>query len=93
MAMSDYEKSKFRFSETFNNADGKTSGSGFIGVISSLVAIICFLGAVVGWLLGIPGVDIILTQAILLFTIGGGLLASRKVVGGIQGKRNVPPEN
>jgi len=32
MAMG-YNKSKFRFSETFNNSNGKTSGSGFVGVI------------------------------------------------------------
>ena len=38
MAMTNYEKSKFRFSETFNNINGKTSGSAFIGVILGLIA-------------------------------------------------------
>ena len=47
-----YDKSKFVFSETFNNKDGKTSGSGFIGVITGLVAAAAFVAGVVGWFLG-----------------------------------------
>ena len=47
-----YDKSKFVFSETFNNKDGKTSGSGFIGVITGLVAAAAFVAGVVGWYLG-----------------------------------------
>lgn len=45
------DKSKFVFSETFNNKDGKTSGSGFIGVICGMIAAAAFIAGVVGWYL------------------------------------------
>ena len=48
MAMG-YNKSKFRFSETFNNSNGKTSGSGFVGVITGILTSIAFAAAMVGW--------------------------------------------
>ena len=54
MAM--YNKSKFRFSETFNNANGKTSGSGFVGVIMGLTTTIAFCVVLVGWWVGKPEV-------------------------------------
>ena len=40
-----FNKSEFNFSEVFNNTNGKTSGSGFVGVIGSLfcMAIIAFI--------------------------------------------------
>jgi hypothetical protein len=47
-----YDKSKFVFSETFNNSDGKTSGSGFIGVIMGLTTVGAFIAGIVGWYLG-----------------------------------------
>ena len=31
-----FNKSEFKFSEIFNNSNGKTSGSGFVGVVGSL---------------------------------------------------------
>lgn len=52
MGMNGYDKSKFIFSETFNNSNGKTSGSGFIGVIMGLTAVAAFIAGVVGWYLG-----------------------------------------
>jgi len=41
-----YDKSKFNFSETFNNGDGKTSGSGFIRVYLGLIAGLGFIAGI-----------------------------------------------
>lgn len=49
-----YNKSKFVFSETFNNDNGKTSGSGFIGVMFGILITICFAATMVGWFLKMP---------------------------------------
>lgn len=46
--MTKYNGNKFSFQETFNNADGKTSGSGFIGIIGSLFCMsIVIIGLIV----------------------------------------------
>ena len=51
--MSMYEKGKFKFSETFNNSNGKTSGSGFAGIILSLIGGVGFICGTVGYFFGI----------------------------------------
>ena len=48
------EKSKFVLSETFNNKDGKTSGSGFIGVILGLIAAVSIIALMFGYFFQIP---------------------------------------
>jgi len=84
-----FDKSKFSFPEVFNNSSGKTSGSGFIGVIGSLfcmlfllvIAILIYFlrsqsGAHVGEVL-----DIYQSIIMGLFTLAGlyaGLLGLRK---------------
>ena len=83
MAMSDYEKSKFRFSETFNNDNGKTSGSGFIGVILGLVAAITWL-ALPALLILFDAIDSatvieLVKQTINLVWASAALLGARKV--------------
>jgi len=80
MAMG-YDKSKFRFSETFNNSDGKTSGSGFIGVIFGLTAAICFIIIMAGWWLGKPDVLEVFDRALQLGLLSAALLGVRKVSG------------
>ena len=79
MAMMDYEKSKFRFSETFNNSDGKTSGSGFVGVIMGLVATLGSITCMVGWYLGLDDVDVIFDLVLKLGGLSALLMGVRKV--------------
>ena len=85
-----YNKSKFVFSETFNNRDGKTSGSGFAGIILMLVGAASFIAAMVGWFLQVPEVLEVMGKIILLLTIAGGLLGVRKLAGGKEDNSSVP---
>ncbi|MFW6311047.1 MAG: hypothetical protein ACOC1K_02305 [Nanoarchaeota archaeon] len=79
--MSDFEKSKFRFSETFNNRDGKTSGSGFVGVIMGLIASLGFVGGLVGFFFGLDGMISVLEMSIQLGFLSSILMGVRKVSG------------
>jgi hypothetical protein len=81
MAMMDYEKSKFRFSETFNNSNGKTSGSGFVGVIMGLTATLAFIAGVVGWYLQVSEVMEFFEQVLKLGSLSALLMGVRKVSG------------
>ena len=83
MAMMDYEKSKFRFSETFNNSDGKTSGSGFVGVIMGLVATLGSIACIVGWYLGLEDVEVVFKLVLQLGGLSALLMGVRKVSGHI----------
>jgi hypothetical protein len=79
----DFEKSKFRFSETFNNANGKTSGSGFIGVIFGIVTAVAFFVLTISFALGFGGNDLvdIIKHTLSLGGISAMLLGARKVAG------------
>jgi len=79
MAMMDYEKSKFRFSETFNNSNGKTSGSGFVGVIMGLIATLSFIAIMVGWYLGLDDVMEMAEKVLKLGGLSAVLMGVRKV--------------
>ena len=85
MAMSDYEKSKFRFSETFNNKDGKTSGSGFTGVHFGLIVSISWLAGIFGIYFGVEfeTLDMFFTRTLALAATVALLLGARKIVGAI----------
>jgi hypothetical protein len=81
-----YNRSKFIFSETFNNANGKTSGSGFIGVILGLTAVVGILSGVVGYFLQIPntlGFMEVILKLVAAVTI---LLGIRKLSGDFNSK-------
>lgn len=77
-----FDINKFRFVETFNNSNGKTSGSGFIGVIGSLVSMFCLIIVIIGYLIGLQNTTEILTSLTLIIGIYTGLLMTRKIVGG-----------
>lgn len=79
MAM--YNKSRFRFSETFNNANGKTSGSGFVGVIMGLTTTIAFCVVLAGWWIGKPEVLEIFEKVLQLGMLSAGLMGVRKISG------------
>jgi cobalamin biosynthesis protein CobD/CbiB len=82
MGMGKYNHSKFVFSETFNNRDGKTSGSGFAGIILTLTGAACFVAAMVGWYLQKPDVIEIMGKIIIVLTLASALLGVRKFMGG-----------
>lgn len=69
--------SKFSFAEMTSNDDGKTSGSGTVGIVISFIGGLCFfLGAIDKMFLS--GTVDILTQSIIVIGIGVGLLGYRK---------------
>ena len=76
-----YNKNKFIFKELFTNESGKNSGSGFIGVIGSLVSMICLLITMIGYIIGKQNTVEILTSIVLIIGIFTGLLMTRKIVG------------
>jgi len=80
-----FDKSKFVFSETFNNTDGKTSGSGFMGILLGLVGSACMVAAMVGWFMNIPNVIEVMGKIIIVLSLSGALLGLRKFVGSKNG--------
>ena len=69
--------SKFSWAELFSNNDGKTSGSGFSGVIICLVGTLCFFLGCIDKMFISKEIDII-TQSIVFVGIGATLLGARK---------------
>jgi hypothetical protein len=88
-----FNKSKFVFSETFNNADGKTSGSGFIGVILGLVGALSFLAAMGGYFYNLPNTLEVMNSVVQLILIAAALMGARKLTGAIGNGKNetLPP--
>ena len=74
-----FNKSKFVFSETFNNSNGKTSGSGFIGVIMGIACILGFCSGVVGWYLEKPLIIEFMDKVLQFGGLSALLLGVRKV--------------
>jgi len=72
---------KFVFSELFNNTNGKTSGSGFIGVIMGLVGCLAFIAAIVGFFLELPETIPFMQQTIFFIGSATVLLGVRKLSG------------
>ena len=77
--MGTFDHKKFRFAETFTNTNGKTSGSGFIGVILGLIAGGAFIGAMVGYFLEIPNTIEVMEQMLKLIGASTLLLGVRKL--------------
>jgi hypothetical protein len=91
MAMEDFEKSKFRFSEVFNNTSGKTSGSAFLGIILGLIAGLTWV-VLPALMIIFEDIDSETTLEIMKETINlvwasAGLLGIRKLAGSL-GKNN-----
>lgn len=74
-------KHKFIFAEVFNNSDGKTSGSGFIGVVMGLVGCLAFVAAIVGYFLQLPDTVPFMQQTIFFIGSATVLLGIRKYAG------------
>ena len=69
--------SKFSFQEIFSNDNGKSSGSGFAGVVICTIGAICFLMGVVDKMFLSHTPDV-MNSTIGFVTLGAGLLGVRK---------------
>jgi len=92
MAMTEFQKSKFKFSETFNNSNGKTSGSGFVGVIMGLVAVLGFVAGLVGFFFKLDNMMDVLESSLQLGLLSAALMGVRKA-SGIFGNKKLEVEN
>ena len=81
--MSMFEKSEFKFSETFNNSDGKSSGSAFVGVWLGLIGGIGFIAGTFGYFFDLPDTMEYLGFVMKLIFAASILMGARKVVGQI----------
>ncbi|MCK9447125.1 hypothetical protein M0Q50_09765 [bacterium] len=80
-----FNKNKFKFIETFiNTKTGKTSGSGFIGVILGLIAAIAFIFTMIGYFYEIPGTIEVMQKIIEMIAAVTILLGVRKVSGNFE---------
>jgi hypothetical protein len=77
--MSKFDKNKFVFHETFTNSSGKTSGSGFVGVILGIIAALSFIATMVGYFMQIPNTLEVMKIIINLVFSSALLLGVRKV--------------
>jgi hypothetical protein len=68
---------KFSFAQMTSNSDGKTSGSGTMGILICAVGSICFLLGCLDVMFFSKTIDI-LTQSIIITGIGASLLGYRK---------------
>lgn len=87
MSIVKYDRSKFVFSELFINADGKTSGSGFIGVILGIIAGAGIIAGTVGYFLEISNTLEYFAVILKLITAVTILLGVRKVSGDLNSKK------
>ena len=70
--------SSFSFSEMTSNSDGKTSGSGFAGLVIVLIGALSFITGVILIVLGMDDNEIMI-QSIALIYAGAALLGVRKI--------------
>jgi hypothetical protein len=77
--MSKFNEKKFRFAETFTNTNGKTSGSGFIGVSLGVIAGLAIIALMVGYFLEIPNTLEMMGKILELIFASALLLGVRKV--------------
>lgn len=68
---------KFSFGQLTSNSDGKTSGSGTAGLYIVFIGGICFVLGCINKMFLNESIDII-TQSIVIITIGAALLGYRK---------------
>jgi len=82
-----FNKSQFKFSETFNNSNGKTSGSGFLGVILGIITGVSFIAGTIGWFLNITDVMEFFDKVLQLGFLSSILLGVRKIAGTINNNK------
>ena len=82
---SSYDKNKFVFKELTMNANGKQSGSGFIGVILGMIAAASFIATMFGYFLGIPNTTEVMSMVIQMVFAVSVLLGVRKAASSFRG--------
>lgn len=87
--MSDFDRKKFVFHETFMNQNGKTSGSGFVGVILGLISGVAFIAAMVGYYFELPNTIEVMGEILKLVAAATILLGIRKVSSDYANTKNV----
>ena len=70
---------KFSFAQMTANNDGKTSGSGTLGVIAGFAGVLGFFWGVIDYSFFSKDSQI-MTESIVVLTLGAGLLGYRKSV-------------
>jgi hypothetical protein len=91
--MKKFDEKRFVFYETFTNTNGKSSGSGFIGVIIGLIAAISFIAAMTGYFFKLPNTVEVMGEILKLVAASALLLGVRKVAGKIGNGTNYDDEN
>jgi hypothetical protein len=71
------DSNKFSLAQMTSNSDGKTSGSGTMGILICTVGTLCFLLGCIDKIFLSKEIDVI-TQSIVLVGIGSALLGYRK---------------
>ena len=74
--------SKFNWVEIFNNKDGKTSGSGFLGILFGITGILSFIACIIAWYLKMPNLLDVMGNVIWLIACSSALMGVRKFMGG-----------
>ncbi len=86
--MSNFNKNKFLWHELFSNESGKTSASGFIGVILGIVGALSFICVMIGYWLQWPLTIEISGEILKLIGAIAVLLGVRKVSGNFSRNNN-----
>ena len=73
----DLDINKFSFGQMTSNADGKTSGTGTMGILICTVGTLCFLLGCIDKMFLSKSIDVI-SQSIIFVGIGAGLMGYRK---------------
>jgi len=77
--MDNFDKTKFNIAEIFNNKNGKSSGSGFLGIILGLIAGISFIIAMIGYIFHLPDTLNVMSNILTLAFTACALLGIRKI--------------
>ena len=89
--MEQYDTKKFNFKELVTNTNGKTSGSGMLGMIMGIIGCISFLACMFGYFLEIPETIEVMRQTSFFIGSATVLLGVRKYTGN-KNNRNKPEQ-
>ena len=76
------KRNQFSIAELFSNSDGKTSASGFIGILVGIIGCLAFTTAIVGYVFNLPNTISVMQQSTIFIGAATALLAARKFAPG-----------
>lgn len=82
---------KFSFAQMTANNDGKTSGSGTLGVFAGFAGVLGFLWGIIDYSFFSKDSQI-MTESIVVITLGAGLLGYRKSISSKDAPAEAPEE-